>query len=119
MKPTPPDLRCPAYPERSRFCAWVCRPFGHRRLVGQRPLSSALSALSAVTALVFTGCATRTAAPAVITAAVPATCPHPGIIWGPWSEITIVTLVKTSRVRECRRCGWVQTQSEIKTTAAQ
>lgn len=55
------------------------------------------------------------AAPSAVTAAVPATCPHPGAGWGPWSEITIGTLVKASRVRECRACGWVQVQSAIKT----
>lgn len=53
-------------------------------------------------------------APSTITAAVPATCPHAGAIWGPWSEITIGTLVKNSRVLECKACGWVQTQSEMK-----
>lgn len=76
---------------------------------------SAPSVLSAVAALIVSGCSTPPALPAV-TAAVPATCPHPGVIWGPWSTITIGTLVKTSRVRECRQCGWVQTQSEFKPT---
>ncbi len=50
------------------------------------------------------------AAPSQVTAAVPATCPHPGIIWGKWS--TPVN-GKSTRTRACNACGWAQTQSVV------